>query len=194
MGLTNRRRAWLAPLLIGAFAGTSALAADVYDVETNHTYPSVETSHMGISVFRGKFNKTSGTIALDRAAKTGTVDITIDTTSIDFGHDKLNEELRKEEYFNVAKFPTATYKGKIKFEGNEPDEVDGQLTLLGVTKPVKLDIEEFKCIQHPFYKKEVCGADAEAEIDRADFGMTKGVEWGSGKVKLRIQVEAVKKS
>jgi polyisoprenoid-binding protein YceI len=194
MSLTNRSRAWLAPLLIGALAGTPTLAADVYEVETNHTYPSVETSHMGISVFRGKFNKTSGMITLDRAAKTGTVEIQIDTSSIDFGHDKLNEELRGAEYFNVAKFPTATYKGTIKFEGKEPDEVDGQLTLLGVTKPVKLDIEEFKCIQHPFYKKEDCGADAEAEIDRADFGMTKGVEWGGGKVKLRIQVEAIKKS
>ena len=194
MSLTNRRRAWLAPLLIGALAGTTALAADVYDVETNHTYPSVETSHMGISVFRGKFNKTSGTITLDRAAKTGTVEIKIDTSSINFGHDKLDEELQGADWFNVAKFPMATYKGTIKFEGNEPDEVDGQLTLLGVTKPVKLDIEEFKCIPHPFYKKEVCGADAEAEIDRADFGMKKGVEWGGGKVKLRIQVEAVKKS
>ncbi len=193
MSLMIRRRAWLAPLLIGAFAGAAALAADVYEVDSNHTYPSVEASHMGISVFRGKFNKTSGTITLDRAAKTGTVDITIDTSSVDFGHDKLNEELRGPEYFNVAKYPTATYKGTIKFEGNEPDEVDGQLTLLGVTKPVKLDIEDFKCIQHPFYKKEACGADAEAEIDRADFGMKKGVEWGGGKVDLEIQVEALKK-
>ncbi len=104
MSLMIRRRAWLAPLLIGAFAGASALAADLYDVETNHTYPSVETSHMGISVFRGKFNKTSGTIALDRVAKTGTVDITIDTTSIDFGHDKLNEELRGAEYLMSRSF------------------------------------------------------------------------------------------
>jgi polyisoprenoid-binding protein YceI len=194
MSFISHRRAWLVPLLIVAGAATTALAADVYDVEPNHTYPSVEVSHMGISKFRGKFKKTKGTITLDRAAKTGSVDITIDTSSVDFGHDKLDEELRGADWFNVAKFPTATYKGTIKFEGDEPDEIDGQLTLLGVTKPVKLDIEEFKCIQHPFYKKEVCGADAEGEFDRSDFGMKKGVEFGGGKVELEIQVEGLKKS
>ena len=194
MSFISRRRAWLAALLIGAGAGTSALAADVYEVDSNHTYPSVATSHMGISMFRGKFKKTKGTITLDRAAKTGTVDITIDTSSIDFGHDKLDEELRGPDYFNVAKFPTATYKGTIKFEGDKPEEIDGQLTLLGVTKPVKLEIEDFKCIQHPFYKKESCGADAEGEIDRSAFGMTKGVEFGGSKVELEIQVEGLKKT
>src|SRR5262245_8938904 len=194
MSFISRRRAWLAPLLIGACAGTTALAADVYEVDPNHTYPSVETSHMGISTFRGKFNKTSGTITLGRAAKTGTVEIKIDTSSVDFGHDKLDEELRGADWFNVAKYPTATYKGTIKCEGDEPKEIDGQLTLLGVTKPVKLEIEDFKCIQHPFYKKEVCGAEVEGEFDRSDFGMTKGVEFGGGKVELEIQVEGFKKS
>ena len=194
MSSTSRRRAWLAPLLIGACAGSTTLAADTYEVDSNHTYPSVETSHMGISMFRGKFNKTTGTITLDRAAKTGTVEIKIDTSTVDFGHDELNKHLRGPEYFNVEKFPSATYKGTIKFEGDEPKEIDGQLTLLGVTKPVKLEIEDFKCIQHPFYKKEACGADAEGEIDRSAFGMTKGVEFGGSKVELDIQVEGLKKS
>jgi polyisoprenoid-binding protein YceI len=194
MSFISRRRAWLAPLLIGACAGTTALAAEVYEVDPNHTYPSVEVSHMGISKFAGKFKKTKGTITLDRSAKTGSVDITIDTSSVDFGHDKLDEELRGADWFNVAKFPTATYKGTIKFEGDEPKEIDGQLTLLGVTKPVKLEIEDFKCIQHPMYKKQVCGADAEGEFDRSDFGMKKGVEFGGGKVELEIQVEGLKKS
>ena len=94
MSFISRRRAWLTSLLIGVCAGTAALAADVYEVDPNHTFPGVEVSHMGISKFRGKFKKTKGTITLDRAAKTGTVDITIDTSSIDFGHDKLDEELR----------------------------------------------------------------------------------------------------
>ncbi|HZF24683.1 MAG TPA: YceI family protein [Steroidobacteraceae bacterium] len=185
-------RAWLATLLIASLAETPALAADTYKIDSDHTYPSVETTHMGVSTFRGKFNKTSGTITLDRAAKTGTVDIVIDTTSIDMGHDKLNEHLRSPDFFNVEKFPTATYKGTIKFKGDAPAAVEGQLTLNGVTKPVTLKINNFKCIPHPYYKVEDCGADAQAEIDRSDFGITHGVEYGGGKVLLRIQVEALK--
>lgn len=147
---------------------------------------------MGLSVFRGKFNKTTGRITLDRAAGTGTVEVQFDTSSVDFGHDEVNEHLRGDEFFNVAKYPTATYKGTLKFAGDSPQSVDGQLTLLGVTRPVKLTIHSFKCIDHPYFKKEVCGADAEGELDRSDFGMTKGVEFGGGKVLLRIQVEAMK--
>ena len=106
----------------------------------------------------------------------------------------MNEAAITPDWLNTEQHPVMTYQGKMRFEGDTPVGVDGQLTLLGVTKPLSLKINQFKCIQHPFYKKEVCGADAEAEIDRADFGMTKGVEWASGKVKLRIQVEAIKKS
>jgi len=187
-----RRRAWLATLLIASLAGTPALAADTYKVDSDHTYPSIETTHMGVSTFRGKFNKTSGSITLDKAAKTGTADITIDLSSIDMGHDKLNEHLRSADFFDVAKFPTATYKGTLKFEGDTLTSVDGKLTLHGVTRPVTLKVNSFKCIQHPMYKKEDCGADAETEIDRSDFGITHGVEFGGGKVLLRIQVEALK--
>ncbi|HKE43242.1 MAG TPA: YceI family protein [Steroidobacteraceae bacterium] len=187
-----RRRAWLATLLIASLAGTPALAADTYKVDSDHTYPSIETTHMGVSTFRGKFNKTSGSITLDKAAKTGTADITIDLSSIDMGHDKLNEHLRSADFFDVAKFPTATYKGTLKFEGDTLKSVDGKLTLHGVTRPVTLKVNSFKCIQHPMYKKEDCGADAETEIDRSDFGITHGVEFGGGKVLLRIQVEALK--
>jgi polyisoprenoid-binding protein YceI len=187
-----RRRAWLATLLIASLAGTPALAADTYKVDSDHTYPSIETTHMGVSTFRGKFNKTSGSITLDKAAKTGTADITIDLSSIDMGHDKLNEHLRSADFFDVAKFPTATYRGTLKFEGDTLKSVDGKLTLHGVTRPVTLKVNSFKCIQHPMYKKEDCGADAETEIDRSDFGITHGVEFGGGKVLLRIQVEALK--
>ena len=191
MSFISRRRAWLTSLLIGVCAGTAALAADVYEVDPNHTFPGVEVSHMGISKFRGKFKKTKGTITLDRAAKTGTVDITIDTSSIDFGHDKLDEELRGADWFNVAKYPTATYKGTIKFEDDEPDEVDGKLTLLGVTKPVNLEIKAFKCAPARQGGGETCGADAYAEFNRADFGVSFGESFGFNMgVVLRIQIEA----
>lgn len=178
-----------------AFASVSAFAAPTaYNIEPNHTYPSFEADHMGISLWRGKFNKTSGTIVLDRAAKTGTVDITIDAASLDFGHDKMNDHAKGKDMFNVEKFPTATYKGKsIKFNGDTPVAVEGELTLLGVTKPVTLAINKFKCIQHPMFKREACGADASGTFNRADFGLDYGVKMGfSPEVKLAIQVEALK--
>lgn len=181
---------------LGLAAGMLSMAAlaapATYTIESNHTYPSFEAPHMGVSWWRGKFNKTSGKVTLDKEAKAGSVDITIDTKSIDFGHDKMNEHAQTADFFNVEKFPTATYKGKLVFTGDVPTAVDGELTLLGVTKPVKLTINEFKCITHPFFKKEDCGADAYGEFNRADFGMNKYADGPLGAVRLRIQVEAIK--
>jgi polyisoprenoid-binding protein YceI len=180
-------------LFAAAFAG-SAFAADTYAIDSTHTYPSFEADHFGgLSVWRGKFNKTEGSIVVDRAAKTGSVDITIDATTIDFGNDKLNEHAKKAEMFDVAKFPTANYKGKLVFKGDVPATVNGELTLHGVTKPVTLTINKFKCIQHPMLKREVCGADASATFNRSDFGVAYGTQMGfNPEVKLAIQVEAVK--
>ena len=186
----------LSAALLSLVAG-SALAAPVnYECDPNHTYPSFEADHMGgLSVWRGKFNKSSGTIVLDKDKQTGTVNITVDTSSIDFGQDKLNENAQGAELFNVAKFPTATYKGTLaKFVNGQPTEVDGQFTLLGITKPLTLSIKQFKCMVNPMNKKEVCGADASATFNRDDFGMTMGKQWGFNMgVKLAIQVEAIKK-
>lgn len=183
----------LISLLAAGAASTSALAADAYTIDPSHTYPSFEADHMGLSVWRGKFTKTSGTITLDRAAKTGTMDIVIDASSIDFGHAKLNEHVKSAEVFDVQKFPTATYKGtSIKFDGDKPVAVNGELTLHGVTKPVQLQITKFTCIQHPMLKREVCGADASATFNRADFGVSYGVPRFSPETKLAIQVEAIK--
>ncbi|MBS0309100.1 MAG: polyisoprenoid-binding protein [Proteobacteria bacterium] len=178
---------------IATLASASAFAT-TYNIDPDHTYPSFEADHMGISVWRGKFDKSSGTVTLDRAAKTGSVDITIDANSIDFGHAKLNAHAKGKDMFNTEKFPTVTYKGKsIKFDGDTPVAVEGELTLLGVTKPVNLTINKFKCMQHPFYKREVCGADASAHFKRTDFGLDYGVQMGfAPDVKLSIQVEALK--
>ena len=182
-------------LVVAAFAASSAIAyaADSYTIDPGHTYPSFEADHMGISVLRGKFNKTSGTVTLDRAAKTGTIDIAIDPSSLDFGHEKLNVHAKGPDMFDVAKFPTVTYKAKsIKFNGDVPASVDGELTLHGVTKPVTLTINKFKCITHPMLKKEVCGADATAEFKRSDFGISYGLPLLAPEVKLSIEVEALK--
>ncbi|KAB8043989.1 YceI family protein [Janthinobacterium aquaticum] len=180
-------------LLATASAGSAMAAADTYNLDPTHTFPSFEADHMGMSVWRGKFNKTKGTVTLDRAAKTGTLDLVIEADSIDFGLDAMNAHAKKADMFNVEKFPEITYKSKsFKFNGEQLVEVDGELTLLGVTKPVKLTVDKFKCIMHPRYKREVCGADAKAEFKRSDFGLNFGLPAFSPEVKLAIQVEAIK--
>jgi polyisoprenoid-binding protein YceI len=181
-------------VLLAAVFASSAAFADVYKVDPGHTFPSFEADHFGgLSNWRGKFDKTDGTIILDRANKAGTVDINIDASSLDFGHSKLNEHAKGPDMFDVAKYPTANYKGKLVFKGDVPTAVDGELTLHGVTKPVTLHINQFKCMPHPMTKKEVCGADASATFNRADFGVDYGVGMGfKPEVKLAIQVEAFK--
>jgi polyisoprenoid-binding protein YceI len=183
-------------LLAGALSLTavSALAAPVtYKVDPAHTYPSFEADHMGgVSKWRGKFNSSSGSFTLDKEAKAGTVDITIDVASLDFGNEKLNEHALKEPaMFDVAKFPTATYKGKVsKWGANGPQEISGDLTLHGVTKPVTLKVNSFTCKQNPMSKKEVCGADAETTFNRGDFGVNYALQMGfKPEVTLRISVE-----
>ena len=185
-----------ATLLAGALTLTavSALAAPVtYKMDPAHTYPSFEADHMGgVSKWRGKFNSTSGTFTVDKEAKSGTVDLSIDVASVDFGNDKLNEHSLKEAaMFDVAKFPTATYKGKVsKWGANGPEEISGDLTLHGVTKPVTLKVNSWLCKQNPMSKKEVCGADAEATFNRGDFGVNYGLQMGfKPDVTLRIEVE-----
>ena len=184
-------------LLAGVIAGVSfpsVAAPDNYTIDPTHTYPSIEFSHMGLSVWRGKFNKTSGKVTLDRAAKSGTVEVTIDISSINFGLAAMDEKARSDDFFNADKFPTATYRGKLKFVGDQPKSVEGQITIMEVTRPVPLSINLFNCVPHPMLKKEVCGADAEGELNWSDFGM-KMSQYGrgdAGKVHLRIQVEAIK--
>jgi polyisoprenoid-binding protein YceI len=185
---------WALALILAAASGQGVLAADSYTIDPNHTYPSLEFSHMGLSVWRGKFNKSSGSVRLDRAARTGSAEIAIEIASIDFGHEKMNEFALTPDWLDAARFPTMTYKGMLRFNGDTPATVDGQLTLRGVTRPVKLKINSFKCIMHPYYKKEVCGADAEGDLDRAEFGMTQYTEDNAGKIHLHIQVEAIKDS
>jgi len=183
-------------LLLLALAGTSASAASTtYNIDPDHTHPSFEVDHFGgLSTWRGTFKKSSGTVTLDSEAKTGTVDVLIDTATVDFAHDKLNEHVSSPEMLDVARFPTAEYKGNfVKFANGAPKTVAGLLTLHGVTKPVTLTINSFKCIEHPMLKKQVCGADASGSFNRADFGVNYGEQYGFKQiVLLRIQVEGVK--
>jgi polyisoprenoid-binding protein YceI len=186
-------------IAVGMLASSVSLgalaAADTYQLDPNHTYPSFEADHLGgLSVWRGKFTKSSGTVTLDRAAKTGTVDVSVDPASIDTGNSKLDEHLKGDEFFDVAKYPSATYKGTaIKFNGDTPSEVTGTLTMHGVTKPLNLKIESFKCMMHPMLKRQACGVEASAEFNRADWGLDFGSKYGFSMVtKLHIQAEGIK--
>ena len=179
-------------LLIALLALAGLANATTYNIDPSHTYPSFEADHKGLSLWRGKFNSTKGTVTLDRAAKTGSLDITIDTASIDFGHDKMNSHAKSPDIFNAEKFPTITYKGKtVKFNGDQLASVQGELTLNGVTKPVELKVDRFKCVQDARLKREVCGANATAEFNRSDFGINFGLPNFAPEVKLAIQVEAI---
>lgn len=184
-----------AAALAAAIATPAFAAATTYNLDPSHTYPSFEADHFGgVSVWRGKFTKTTGTVVLDREAKTGTVDVTIDASSIDTGNASLDKHVRSAEFLDTDKFPTATYKGtSIRFEGDKPVEVIGTFTLHGVTKPLNLKIDSFKCFQNPMLKREVCGADAKAEFNRADYGVNWGETYGfKMATPLQIQVEGVK--
>jgi polyisoprenoid-binding protein YceI len=185
----------LCALGLAAAAGTAIAAPVTYTIDPMHTYPSFEADHMGgQSVWRGKFNRTSGQVILDVAAKTGEVDVTVDTSSINFGLDALDEHAKTADMFDVAKFPTATYKGRIsKWNGDVPVEVDGQFTLKGITRPLKLTINSFLCKPSPLTHKDVCGADASASFNRDEWGLDYGKDYGFRmKTKLLISIEAVK--
>jgi polyisoprenoid-binding protein YceI len=180
--------------LIATVASPVLATNETYIIDPTHTYPSIEFPHMGISVWRGKFDKTSGTIVIDRTAKTGTVDIAVDPASINFGLKAMDDKARSEDFFNVAKYPTATYKGTVKFDGDVPKSIVGEITLLGVTKPLTLTINSTKCIPHPMTGKELCGADAQGEVNWSQFGMkwSKFGEGEAGRLVMHIQVEGSK--
>jgi len=190
----KRLSLWALGLLI---LGSSAQAQTIFMIDPSHTFPSFEADHMGLSVWRGRFNKTSGSIVLDRQKQTGTMEVVMQTNSIDFGWPKMTEHAKAADMFNADKYPTITYVGKsMKFVDGKPVSVEGELTLLGVTKPVTLKINAFNCIDpHPFTKTEVCGADAEAEFKRTDFGLDYAIARGfKPEVKVLISVEAVKQN
>ncbi|HKX43288.1 MAG TPA: YceI family protein [Burkholderiaceae bacterium] len=177
---------------------TAAVPADAapvtYKIDPDHTYPSFEADHMGgVSVWRGKLTKSSGTVMLDKAAGSGSVDVTVDLGSIDFGQRQLNHWAVGPQFFDVAQNASAAYRGRFEnFVDGSPTQVVGELALHGVTRPLTLKINSFKCVPHPLLKRELCGADAHGTFKRDEFGLGYGKEYGFGMdVQLRIQVEAL---
>ena len=178
-----------APLAFAAAAN----AAEQYSIDPAHTFPHFEVSHFGFSTHRGQFNSSAGKLVLDRAAKTGSIEITVQTASVGSGDPRLEAELRSEKFFNVEKFPLMTFKSKnLKFNGEMPASAEGELTLLGVTRPLTLAITQVKCGTHPLNKKDVCGAEVTGSLKRSDFGMKTFIPMVGDEITLRIQVEAWK--
>ena len=175
-------------------AGAAQAQTATYAIEPTHTFATFEIGHFGTSTNRGRFDKKEGTVQLDKAAKSGKVELTIDVTSVNTGTAAFDKHLQSADLFDTAKHPTAKFVAdKFSFNGDKVSEVAGTLTLLGKTNPVVLKATNFNCYQSPMLKREVCGGDFEATIDRTAYGMNYGVQWGFPKdVRLVIQVEAVK--
>ncbi len=187
---------FLSTFLGVAFAASVSAAPVTYEIDAAHTYPSFEADHSGgVSLWRGKINSSAGKITLDKEAGAGTVEVTMDMKTIDFGHQGLNDHAQTPDIFDTAQFPTATYTGRLaNFRNGAPTTIEGNLTMHGVTKPVTLTVNSFKCAPHRS-GREVCGADAQATIDRSEWGVNFGQNFGFDmKVTLRISVEALAQS
>ena len=184
----------LVSFAIAASLSTAAFAApETYVIQNAHTFPRFEYNHLGYSNQASRFDKTSGTIVIDRVAKTGSVDVVIDAKSVNTGFPLFNEHIQGEDYFDTAKYPTITFKSKnLKFDGDKLASVAGDLTIKGVTKPVTLTVTSFHCMPHPMLKKDACGANTTAKVKRSEFNMGKNVPYVSDEVTLTIPVEAIK--
>jgi len=170
-------------VLVGAICAAFPLAANAqiesYTIDPIHSFLHFSIDYLGYATFLGRFDKNSGKFTVDRAGKKGTLDFVVETASVNTGdNDKgsrprsRDEHLRSADFFNVAEFPRMIYKAtSVKFSGDSPSEIEGQLTLLGVTKPLTLRVERWACKDHAFYKKPTCGGNASGVVKRSDFGM-----------------------
>lgn len=183
-----------AALVLAAAAAAPALAApETYVVEPNHTFPRFSYNHLGYSLQLSRFDKTTGKIVFDKAAKTGSVDITIDTKSVSTGSSLFNEHIQGEDFLFTEKYPTATFKStKVIFNGDKPASIEGNLTLKGITKPVTLAVTSFQNMPHPMVKKDAIGANAKTTVKRTDFNMGKNAPYVSDEVTIEIALEAIK--
>ncbi|BCB27122.1 polyisoprenoid-binding protein [Sulfurimicrobium lacus] len=178
--------------VMGALA-TPARAADSYTTDPDFTAPTFEVTHLGFTTQHGRFNKSSGKAMIDFAARKGSVDFTVYTESLDMGSGAWTKHLFDEGLFNVRKYPTMTFKSdKLIFDGNKVVAAEGQFTMIGVTRPLKVSVNGFQCGSHPANKKAMCAGDVTATIRRSDFGLTKYIPAVSDEVQISVPVEAYK--
>lgn len=182
-------------VLVFALAQTvAAFGQETYVIDPNHTIPRFEIFHAGYSLQRGSFSNTTGRITLDRAAKKGTIDATIDVAMVNTNQAARDAELKSERFFNVALYPTMTFKSSnLRFDGDSLVGADGELTLLGVARPVTLAVANFKCGPHPLNKAvQMCGAEVTTSIKRSAWGMSSGIPSPADDVKIAIPIEAIR--
>jgi len=175
-------------------AGAASAESATYAIEPTHTFVTFEAKHFNTSTLRGRFDKKEGTVAFDRTAKSGKVELTLDPASVSTGVAPLDTHLKSKDFFDVSAQPTVKFVGdKLNFDGDKVTSVGGQLTMLGKTMPVTLNATNFNCYQNPMLKREVCGGDFETTIARSQWGMSYGLNYGiPDNIRLLIQVEAVK--
>lgn len=174
-------------------AGTAIAAPETYVIDTGHTKPRFSYNHLGYSIQLSRFDTATGKIVLDKEAKQGSINVTIDTTSVNTGFALFNEHIQAADFFDTAKYPTATFtSNKLHFTGDKVSSVDGTLTIKGVSKPITLTVTSFMCMPHPMKKKDACGANATVVVKRSDFNMGKNAPYVSDEVTIDIPVEAIK--
>jgi polyisoprenoid-binding protein YceI len=179
--------------LAASLSSVAVAASETYVIDSNHSKPSFSYSHFGYSNQVSRFDTTTGTITIDRVAKTGSADVVIDAKSVDTGYPLFNGHIQGEDFFNTEKFPTITFKSnKFKFDGDKLASVEGNLTIKGVTKPVTLTVTSFLCMPHPIAKKDACGANATVVVKRSEFNIPKYTPYVSDEVTLTIPVESIK--
>jgi len=183
-----------AALVLSDAAAAPALAApETYTLDGSHSFPRFSYNHFGYSQQLSRFDKTTGTVVLDKAAKTGSVDVVIDTTSVNTGFPLFNQHIQGEDFLATAQFPTATFKSsQVVFEGDKPVSVKGELTIKGVTKPVTLTVTSFQAMPHPMLKKDAIGANAFTVIKRSEFNAGKYAPYVGDEVRIDIALEAIK--
>lgn len=186
-------RLTLAAAAIATLSSVASAAPETFVLDGTHSYPRFSYNHFGYSTQISRFNKTTGKIVLDKEAKTGSVDVVIDMKSVDTGYSVFNGHLQGEDFFDTEKFVTATFKStKVRFEGDKPVAVEGNLTIKGVTKPVTLALNSFQLMPHPMLKKDAIGANATTKISRTEFNAGKYAPYVGDEVTIDIAVEAIK--
>jgi len=191
----NKFVRYTAIIALATGLATPALAApETYVIDPTHTFARFSYSHFGLSTQLSRFNQTSGTVVLDKSAKTASVDITIDTKSVDTGYATFNEHIQGPDFLDTAQYPTATFKStKVDFAGDKPTAVHGNLTIKGVTRPVTLKVSNYVNMPHPMLKKDAIGADASAVIKRSEFNAGKYAPNVGDDVTISVALEAVKR-
>jgi len=180
--------------LIAAAASVAHAESVTYAIDPSHTFVTFEANHFGTSTLRGRFDKKDGAVMIDKAAKTGKAEISVDANSVSTGVPALDTHLKGKDFLNTAEFSRVTFSAdQFSFNGDKVSEVAGTLTLLGKTQPVTLKATHYNCYLNPLIKRETCGGDFETTITRSRFGMPYGLDYGlPDDIRLLIQIEAVK--